>query len=329
MDLPTLSRRDALVLALATVAGRPAAAADNYPSRQVTIVAPSAAGGPIDVYTRAMADELRKALHQTFFVKDEPGGGTTIGTNEVAKAVPDGYTLLVVSEAQTVSETLYANKPYQLLRDLTAVAPMMQTDLVLVVHPSVQANNLQEFLALARDRPGRFKYGSAGLGSSSHMAGELFKQITGVDIVHWPEKDSSDMRSSILSGQTQILFDAIPSVAPIIRSGALRALATGGTLRSPTLPDVPTFPEAGVDYQTPVWVGLMAPKGTPQPIIDLLNRTVVGIDNRQDFKDAWQRQGAIPTQMTRDEFTAFLQREVDKWAMVIQANHIPLIEVGH
>jgi tripartite-type tricarboxylate transporter receptor subunit TctC len=328
MDLPiTLTRRDALVLGLAAVAAPPAAgAADIYPSRPVTMVAPSGAGGPIDVYTRAIADELRKALHQTFTVKNEPGAGTTIGTNMVAKAVPDGYTLLMVSDTQTVSETLYAHRPYQLLRDLTVVAPLMQADLVLVVNPSVQANNLQEFLALARDRPGRLNYGSVGYGSSSHMAGELLKQIARIDILHLPDRDSSDMLSSILNGQTQILFDAIPTMAPIIKSGLLRALATGGTERSSILPNVPTFAEAGVDFQTSLWVGFMAPQATPQPIIDLLNRTIVGILSRQDIKDAWQRQGATPMLDTREEFTAFIRREIDKWARVIQANHMPLVE---
>jgi tripartite-type tricarboxylate transporter receptor subunit TctC len=327
MDLPiTLTRRDALVLGLAAVAAPPAARADNYPSRLVTMVAPSGAGGPIDVYTRAIAEELRKALHQTFTVTDEPGAGNTIGTNMVAKALPDGYTLLMVSDTQTVSETLYAHRPYQLMRDLTVVAPLMQADLVLVVNPSVQANNLQEFLARARERPGRLNYSSVGYGSSSHMAGELLKQITGIDIVHFPDKDSSDMRSSILSGQTQMLFEAIPTLAPIIESGALRAIATGGEQRSPILPDVPTFAEAGVDFQTSLWVGFMAPKATPQPVIDLLNRTIVGILKRQDINDAWRKQGATPMLDTRDQFTAFMQREIDKWAGVIQANHLPLIE---
>jgi tripartite-type tricarboxylate transporter receptor subunit TctC len=327
MELPiTLSRRDALALALAAVAAPSAAAADDYPSRPVTMVAPSGAGGLIDFYTRAIADELRKALHQNFVVRDESGAGTTIGTNLVAKAAPDGYTLLMVSDTQTVSETLYTNRPYQLLRDLTVVAPLMQADLVLVVNPSVRANNLQEFLALARDRPGRINYGSVGLGSSSHMAGELLKQITGIDILHMSDKDSSDMLSSILVGQTQVLFDAIPTVAPIIASGKLRALATTGSQRSPVLRDVPTFAEAGVDFQTSLWVGCMAPKATPQPVIDLLNKTIVGILSRKDIKDAWQKQDATPLLMTRDEFTAFIQREIDKWALVIKANHMPLIE---
>jgi tripartite-type tricarboxylate transporter receptor subunit TctC len=323
MDLPiTLSRRDALALALAAaVAPAPAAGADNYPSRSVTMVAPSA-GGPIDVYTRAIAEELRSALHRSFVVKDEPGPGDMISTNLVVHAVPDGYTLLMVSDTQTVSETLYPHKPYQLLRDLTVVAPLMQTDLVLVVHPSVRADNLQEFLALARDRPGRLNYGSPGLGSSSHMAGELLKQIAGIDTVHLPDLDSDMMRRNLLRGDTQFLFDAIPTLAPDIRSGSVRALATGGEQRSPILPEVPTFAEVGVDFQTSLWVGFMAPKATPQPIIDLLNKTIAGILSRPDLKGKWEGQGATPMLMTRAEFTAFIQREIDKWATVIKTNHL-------
>jgi tripartite-type tricarboxylate transporter receptor subunit TctC len=323
MDLPiTLSRRDALVLALAaTAAPMPAAAADDYPSRSVTIVAP-ATGGPIDFYTRAVADELRSALHRSFFVKNEPGPGDMISTNLVVHAVPDGYTLLVVSDTQTVSETLYPRRPYQLMRDLTVVAPLMQTDLVLVVNPSVRANNLQEFLALARDRPGRLSFGSPGLGTSPHMAGELLKQITGIDIVHLPDLDPDTVHRNLLRGDIQIVFGPIPTLAPDIRSGAVRALATGGDQRSPILPGVPTFAEVGVDFQTSHWFGVMAPKATPQPIVDLLDKTIAGILSRPNLKSKWEGQGAMPIQMTRAEFTAFIQREIDKWATVIKTNHL-------
>jgi tripartite-type tricarboxylate transporter receptor subunit TctC len=319
----TLSRRDALVVALAA-ASSPAAGADNYPSRSVTIVAPTGTDAPLDVYARAIAEELRRALHKSFFVKDQEGAGSTVGTNFVAHALPDGYTLLMVSDTQTITETLYGHKPYQLLRDLVVVAPLVQTDLVLVVNPSVKAKNVQEFLALARDKPGILNYGSAGLGTLSHMAAELLKQITHIDIVHQPD-DASAMRINLLRGDTQILLDTVPSLLPDIRSGAVRALATGGEARSPVLPDVPTFAEAGVDFQTWQWVGLMAPKATPQPAIDLLNKTIVDILNRPDFKSVWERRGATPMPMTQAEFTAFIQREIDKWATVIKTNHIKLI----
>jgi tripartite-type tricarboxylate transporter receptor subunit TctC len=328
MNLPTaMSRRDAMLLALGgVVAGTSLSRADDYPSRPVEIVAPFGAGGPTDVYTRSIANELQKSLGQTFFIEDRPGAGTTIGTDLVAHAAPDGYTLLMVSGTQTVNETLYTQKPYQLMRDLTPVAPLMDTDLVLVVHPSVPAKTLQELLALARANPGTLNYGSSGPGSNYHMAAELLKSLTGIDIVHVPYKGSTGMRGDILSGQIQMLFDSIPTMAPTIRSGMVRALATSGRTRSSILPDVPTFTEAGVaGFQATLWVGFMAPKATPQPIVDTLSRTIIDILKRQDIKDAWEKQGASPMVMTQAVFAAFMESEIAKWAKVIQANHIALI----
>ena len=328
MALPTaLSRRDAVLLALAGVVARTAASrADDYPSRPVKIVAPFGAGGPTDVYTRSIANELQKSLGQTFFIEDRPGAGTTIGTDLVAHAAPDGYTLLMVSGTQTVNETLYTQKPYQLLRDLTPVAPLMDTDLVLVVHPSVPAKTLQELLALAKAKPGTLNYGSSGPGSNYHMAAELLTSLTGIDIVHVPYKGSTGMRGDILSGQIQMLFDSIPTMAPTVQSGMVRALATSGRTRSAILPDVPTFTEAGVPgFQATLWVGFMAPKATPQPIVDTLSRTITDILKRPDIKAAWEAQGASPMVMTPAVFTAFMESEIAKWAKVIQTNHIALI----
>ena len=223
-----------------------AANADDYPSRPVKIIVPFGAGGPTDVYARAIGEELRKSLRQPFVMENRPGAGTTIGTDVVAKSPPDGYTLLMVSGTQTVNETLYAHKQYQLMRDLVPIAPLIDTDLVLVVHPSLPAKNLNELLALARAKPGTINYGSSGPGSNYHMAGELLKNLTGVDIVHVPYKGSSGARNDILSGQIQILFDSVPTMAPMIKAGLVRALGTSGKERSPTLPDVPTIAEAGV-----------------------------------------------------------------------------------
>ena len=322
-----ISRRHVAMLAIAALAARTSPArADDYPSRPVKIIAPFGAGGPTDVYTRSIANELQQSLHQTFFIEDHPGAGTTLGTDLVAHAVPDGYTLLMVSGTQTVNETLYAGKPYQLMRDLAPVAPLMETNLVLVVHPSVPANTLSELLALARAKPGTLNYGSSGPGSNYHMAAELLKSLTGIDIVHVPYKGSTGMRGDILSGQIQMLFDSIPTMAPTIKSGMVRALASSGKSRSPILPDVPTFAEAGVPgFEATLWVGFMAPKATPQPIVDLLVSTINGILKRPDIKDAWERQGATPMVMTQREFGVFLDAEIAKWAKVIQANHIALI----
>jgi tripartite-type tricarboxylate transporter receptor subunit TctC len=315
-----------IALILAGAVGVTVGRADDYPSRPVKVIVPFGAGGPTDIYARDIAEELRKSLHQAFFMENRPGAGTTIGTDMVAKAAPDGYTLLMVSGTQTVNETLYADKPYQLLRDLVPIAPLIDSDLVLVAHPSVPANNLVELLALAQAKLGTLNYGSSGPGSNYHMAGELLKNLTGIDIVHVPYKGSTGMRGDILSGQIQLLFDSVPTMAPMIKAGMVRALGTSGKTRSPILPDVPTIAEAGVPgFQASLWVGLMAPKDTPQPIIDLLNRTITAILRRPDIKQAWEAQGATPLAMTQPEFSAFMAAEVVKWAKVVKDNHIALI----
>jgi tripartite-type tricarboxylate transporter receptor subunit TctC len=328
MTLPiAISRRDAVLLALAgVVAGTAASRADDYPSRPVKIVAPFGAGGPTDVYTRDIAEELQQSLHQAFIIENRPGAGTTLGTDLVARATPDGYTLLMVSSTQTVNETLYANKPYRLMGDLAAVAPLMANDLVLVVHPAVPAKTLAELLALARQKPGTLNFGSSGPGSNYHMAAELLKSLTGIDIVHVPYKGSTGMRTDILGGQIQMLFDSIPTMAPMVQSGMVRALGTSGTTRSPILPNVPTIAEAGVPgFQFSQWIGFMAPKATPQPIVDKLNGAITAILGRPDIKAAWEAQGATPMVMTQAAFTAFMEAEIAKWAKVIAANHIALI----
>jgi tripartite-type tricarboxylate transporter receptor subunit TctC len=315
----------AVVLALAGVLTMPAFAAgpDDYPSRPVKIIVPFGAGGPTDVYTRAVGEELRKSLHQPFVMENRPGAGTTIGTEVVAKSPPDGYTLLMVSGTQAVNETLYTHKQYQLMRDLVPIAPLIDTDLVLVVHPSVPAKNLNELLALARAKPGTINYGSSGPGSNYHMAGELLKNLTGVDIVHVPYKGSTGARNDILSGQIQILFDSVPTMAPMIKAGLVRALGTSGKTRSTTLPDVPTIAEAGVpDFNATLWVGFMAPAGTPQPIVDKLSREITKILARPDIKEAWEKTGATPIVMSQPEFKTFMEAQVAKWANVIRANHI-------
>jgi tripartite-type tricarboxylate transporter receptor subunit TctC len=316
----------AVVLAAALALSAFSARAEDYPSRPVKIIVPFGAGGPTDIYTRDIAEELRKALHQPFVLENRPGAGTTVGTDLVAHAAPDGYTLLMVSSTQTVNETLYVTKPYELLRDLVPIAPLMENDLVLVVPPSLPVKNLADLLALARAKPGTLNFGSSGPGSNYHMAAELLKNLTGVDIVHVPYKGSTGMRTDILSGQIQMLFDSIPSMAPLVKSGMVHALGTTGEKRSPILPDVPTIAEAGVPgFHFSQWVGFMAPKDTPRPIVDLLNKTITGILSRQDIKQAWEEQGATPMVMTQPAFAEFMAAEVEKWANVIKANHIALI----
>jgi tripartite-type tricarboxylate transporter receptor subunit TctC len=315
-----------LVLATAATIGAPLSRADDYPSRPVRIIVPFGAGGPTDVFTRAIAEELRKSLHQTFVMENKPGAGTTIGTDYVAKAAPDGYTLLMVSGTQTVNETLYTNKPYHLMHDLVPIAPLIDSDLVLVVHPSVPAKNLQELLALARAKPGTLNFGSSGPGSNYHMAAELLKQLTGINIVHVAYKGSTGMRTDILSGQIQMLFDSVPTMAPLIKAGKVRALGTSGVKRSPILPDVPTLAEAGVPgFQATLWVGFMAPADTPNPILEKLNAEITKIVLRPDIKAAWEKQGAEPVTMTQPQFKAFMDAQIAKWADLIKANDIKAI----
>ena len=313
------------LLALSALASAPSAA-DDYPSRTVRIIAPFGAGGPTDVFTRILAQELQNALHQPFVVENKPGAGTTLGTEYVVKSEPDGYTLLMVSGTQTVNETLYTKKAYRLMTDLVPVAPLIDTDLVLVVNPSVPAKNVAELIALAKAKPGTLNFGSSGPGSNYHMAAELLKNLTGIDIVHVPYKGSTGMRTEILSGQIQILFDSVPTMAPLIEAGKVRALGTSGRTRSANLPDVPAIAETVPGFAATLWVGFMAPAATAQPVVDKLNKTISDILSRDAIQANFRKQGAIPLIMTQANFKTFMDEQVATWAKVIADNHIALIK---
>ncbi len=298
------------------------AAADDYPSRPVRVIMPFGAGGPTDVFTRAIADELSKSLKQAFVMENRPGAGTLIGTDAAAKSPPDGYTLLMMSATQTTTETLVPNKPFKLMRDFVPVASVMSSELVMVVHPSVGVKTAQEFVALAKAKPGTLNYASSGIGSNYHMAGELFKILTGTDILHVPYKGSTQARNDIISGQIQMMFDSVPTMAQMIQVGRVNALGTTGKVRSPSLPDVPTLTESGIPHEATIWLGVMAPAGTPQPIVDLLNSEIHKIVTRPEVKVAWEKLGAIPVAMKPAEFGTFVQSEIDRWAKVINTNGI-------
>ena len=297
----------------------PTARAQDYPSRPVKIIVPFGAGGPADVYARVLAQYLGETLKQPFVVENRPGAGSIIGTDAVAKSDPDGYTLLLMSNTHTVNETLTPNKPFKLMSDFVAVAPINYSDLMMVVHPSVSAKDVKEFVALAKSKPGGLNYASSGPGTPYHMAGELFKAMSGTDIQHIPHKASGEARNAVLGGHVQMMFDAVTTMSNSAKAGQVKALATTGAKRSELTPDVPTVSESGVPgYEATIWLGLMAPAKTPQPIIDKLNAEIAKVINRPDVKEAWAKQGAVPMVMSPQEFDAFLRKDVDKWADVVK-----------
>ncbi len=310
-----------LAAALIALALPVLAVAQAYPTKPVKIIVPFAAGGPADIYARVIAEKLQSALGQPFVVEDRPGGGAIIGTDAVAKSPPDGYTLLMMSNTHTVNESLFHEKPYQLMRDLVPVAPVNYSDLVMVVHPSVAANSLAEFIALAKSQPGGLNYASSGPGTPYHMAGELFKAMAGVDLVHVPYKGSSGARTDILGGQVQMMFDAITTMAPNVRAGKLRALGTSGKVRSSVLPEVATIAEAGVPgYDAVIWLGIMAPAATPKAIVDRLNAEITRAANAPQLREAWAAQGAVAMSMTPEEFGRFMREDIEKWARVVKVS---------
>ena len=312
-----MARIGLVLLALAALAAP--AVAQPYPSKPVRIVVPFGPGGPADVYARIIGNELTDAFGQQFIIDNRPGAGAVVGTDIAAKAAPDGYTLLMMSNTHTTNETLLAKKPYALMRDFTAVAPVNSSDLVMVVNPAVPAKTLGEFIALAKAEPGKLSYASSGPGTPYHMAGELFKAMTGTDILHIPHKGSGEARASVIGGHVSMMFDAVTAMKGHIDAGQVRALATTGEKRSTVLPDVPTANEAGVPgYEATIWLGIMAPAGTPPEIVAKLNAEIGRIIARPAIREAWAKQGAVPMTMTPAAFTTYLQGDIDKWAGVVE-----------
>ena len=302
----------------AVLAG-PAAQAQEYPAHPVKIIVPFAAGGPADVYARVIGQRLQQAMGGNFVVENRPGAGSIIGTDAVAKAAPDGYTLLLMSNAHTVNESLIPNKPFALMRDFAPVAPLNYSDLVLVVRNQLPVKDLADLLRQAKDKPDGMTYASSGPGTPYHMAGELFKAMAGVSILHVPYKGSTNARTDVLGGQIDMMFDAIPTMVPHINSGRVKALATTGERRSTVLPDLPTISESGVrDYEATIWLGLMAPKGVPAPILARLNAAIGKIVADPEIQRSWAAQGATPMSMSTQEFEGFLNQDIEKWARIVK-----------
>lgn len=309
----------AVISALALTTGY--ASAQSYPSRAVKIVVPFAASGPADNYARFVAQRLQEEFKQPFVVDNKPGAGSIIGTDFVAKSPADGYTLLMMSNTQTVNETLVPNKPFNLSKDFVGIAPVNYSNLLLVVHSSVPVKNLAELIQLAKSKPGKLNYASSGTGTPYHMAGELFKYMAGVDITHVPYKGSSGARTDVVGGQVDMMFDAETTMAEFARQGKVQGLATTGRTRSANLPDIPTVGEAGVPgYEATIWLGLMAPKGTPPEIVARLNTEIRKIVAQPDVKALWAKQGAIPMSMAPAEFDQYIAADITKWEKIVKVS---------
>lgn len=311
----------AAALAAASLLSLGAANAQSYPTRNVKIVVPFGAGGPADVYARVLGEQLGRTLGHSFVIENRPGAGAVIGTNEVAKAKPDGYTLLMMSNTHATNETLISNKPYELMRDFAPVAAVNFSDLVMVVHPSLKVKTLKEFITLAQSKPKGLNYASSGPGTPYHMAGELFKAMSKTDIVHVPYKSSGGARNDVLAGHVHMMFDAVTTMTPNIRAGKVVALGTSGASRADVLKDVPTVSEAGVTgYTATIWLGIMAPKATPDDIVKKLNAEINKVQNSAALKAEWAKQGAVPYNMSPGEFNAFLNTEIKKWGEVVRVS---------
>ncbi len=313
-------KRGVLLLGLlaASLAGF---AQQAYPNRPVKIIVPFAASGPADNYARFMAQRLQEALGQTFVVDNRPGAGSIIGTDAAAKAAPDGYTLLMMSNTQTVNESLIPVRPFNLLKDFVPIAPINYSDLVLVAHPSVPAQNLPELIKYAKANPGKINYASSGNGTPYHMAGELFKYMAGVNMTHIPYKGSAAARTDVLSGQVDVMFDAVTTMTENIKAGKVRGLATTGRSRSTVAPELPTVNEDGVPkYESLIWLGIMAPTGTPDAIVQRLNSEINKIVNAPDVKATWAKQGAVAMSMTAPVFAKYVADDVAKWATIVKVS---------
>jgi len=285
----------ALLLALPLLSAE--CAAQDYPARGVKIIVPFGAGGPADVTARLIGNILQENFKQPFVVENRPGAGAVIGTVEAARAAPDGYTLLMMSNTQTANESLLPQRGYELMRDLVPIAPANTSDLVIVVN----------------------HYASSGQGTPYHMAGELFKSMAGVDVVHVPYRNSGEARNGVLGGQVQMMIDAVTTMVPNINAGQVRALATTGPKRSAVAPDVPTAIEAGVPgYDATIWLGFMAPAGTPKAVLEKLNAAINEAVKRPDIVSLWAKQGAVPMSMTLAEFDGYLRDDIVKWAAVVK-----------
>jgi tripartite-type tricarboxylate transporter receptor subunit TctC len=299
------------------------AAAEDYPSRPVKIIAPFGAGGPTDVYTRIVSQELQKALGQPFIVENRPGAGTTIGTEYVTKAAPDGYTLLMVSGTQTVNETLYTQKNYHLMTDLVPVAPLIDTDLVLVVNPSVPAKNVAELIALAKAKPGSLNYGSTGIGNPLHLTMEMLKTSAGIELQAVPYRGDAPLNAALIAGEIQVAVVPMATTLPHLQNDLLKALAVGGAQRAPALPNVATVAETIPGFESTSWQGLFVPANTPREIVTAIQRETAKALKAPDLIERLKTGGNEAVGSTPDEFDARFRADIAKFAKIVKDARIP------
>jgi tripartite-type tricarboxylate transporter receptor subunit TctC len=311
------SRRRAVLLGLAAASAplarpAPAQAPPPWPSRPVRLLVPFGVGGSADVAARFLADPLSQVLGQPVVVENRPGAGASIGTDAVARSAPDGHTLLVMSNTHTANETLLPNRPYVLLRDLAPVGGINVAYHVLALHPSLGPRSLPELIAWAKANPGKLDYASSGPGTPYHIAGEVFRAMAGIEVNHVPFRGSNEARTALVAGQVPMMFDAIPTMREQIAGGRVLGLATTGPERSPLLPELPTVAETLPGYEANIWLGLMAPAGTPAPVVGRLNAELARILALQATREAMARGGAQPMPMMAAEFEAFLRADIER-----------------
>ena len=309
----------ALVLYFTVLAGGiPAATALDYPTRVVKIIVSYPAGGATDILARLIGQWLSERLGQQFIIDNRPGGGNNIGTEAAVNSPPDGYTFFVVNPANTINATLYKKLPFNLIRDMAPVAGIIRNPNVMVVNPSVPAKTVAEFIAYAKANTGKINMASSGTGTSIHLSGELFKAMTGVDMLHVPYRGSAPAVTDLLGGQVQVMFDNLPSSIQHIRTGGLRALGVTTEKRLDVLPDLPAIGETVSGYEASGVFGLAAPKGTPKEIIDLVNKEVNAGLNDPKIKARLIELGGIPLVTTPEEFGKIIADETEKWAKVVK-----------
>ena len=303
--------------ALAAAQGRPAGEAQGYPVKPVRLINPFAPGGPVDIVGRTVAQELHRVWGQPVIVDNRPGAGTTLGAGMVARAAPDGYTLLVTSVSTVVAASIYPNLPFDAAKDFAPVAVLAQTPLMFGVHPSVAAKTVQEFIALARAKPGQVRYGSAGQGTITHLSGELFKSLVKIDLVHVPYKGGAPSVAATTAGEVQSVFDQSAALLPHVRGGKLRAIGVTSARRVDIAAEVPTFLESGVaGFEVIVWNAILAPKATPRGVIDALNAHLNRALEQADVRDRLNALGLTPVGGTVADFSRLYGSEVARWAKV-------------